>query len=135
MALILVVEDIDQFRTVICGSLEMGGHEVLSSGSAKEALQLCQGKTFDLVLTDLMMPSVDGIELIRALRTFRRELPILVISGAPEEMLNMAITLGANAILRKPFDLDGLLDAIDKLLNPKNASREERLSNHRGDRM
>ena len=116
MALILFVDDAEHLRTVICEALEISGHEVVFTGSGKEALRLCQKRNFDVVVTDIVMPEVDGLELIRALRTLRRELPIIAVSGASEEMLTIATKLGANATLQIPFDLQALLAAIDNVL-------------------
>ena len=116
MALILVVEDAADFRTLLCEALEISGHKVVLSKSGKEALRQCRGRSFDVVVTDVVMPDVDGIELIRALRALPRQVPIIAISGASVDMLEIVKALGAQATLRKPFDLQELLAAINQVL-------------------
>jgi CheY-like chemotaxis protein len=81
MPLILVVDDEEYIRTLAKEALEPEGHVVVTSGSAKEALQLCQQRSFDLLVTDLQMPAMTGFELMGALRDARINVPILVISG------------------------------------------------------
>jgi CheY-like chemotaxis protein len=104
MSLILVVEDSDDLRKAIGDMLELGGHEVVLAGSGKKAVQLCQQKSFDLVITDLSMPDMDGLELIRSLRGSQKDLPILAVSGIfSGQFFKAAKLLGAVGTLEKPF--------------------------------
>jgi CheY-like chemotaxis protein len=104
MASILVVEDSDDLRRAVGEILEQAGHEVVLAESGKKAVQLCQEKTFDLVITDLAMPDMDGLELIRSLRTSHPELPVLAMSGTfTGQFMKIATTLGAVGTLEKPF--------------------------------
>ncbi len=119
MASILVVEDAQYLQRLIREALNIRGHEVVSCGSGKEASRLCQEKTFDLIITDIVMPDMDGLELIRHLRTSQSETPILAVSGASEDVLKIATALGAVAILKKPFRPNDLLAAVDKVLGKK----------------
>src|SRR5438093_11960504 len=96
MSWILVVEDEDYIRTLVEAMLRKVGYDVVLAGSGKEAVELCQEKTFDLVITDLSMPDMDGLELIRSLRRSHGDLPILAISGAfSGRFLKVATALGA----------------------------------------
>jgi CheY-like chemotaxis protein len=116
MSLILVVEDIDYFRNIIGETLELGGYHVTLSGSGKEAVRMCQELAIDLVITDLVMPEMDGLELIRSLRQSHPTLPVLAISGASSDLLKRATELGAVGILEKPFSSDDLLTTVSKFL-------------------
>jgi CheY-like chemotaxis protein len=115
MSLILVVEDERLVRTTIAKMLNLAGHEVVQTESGKGALQLCQKRTFDLIITDLAMPDMDGLELIRSLRRAHVDFPVLAISGAfGGQFLKAAELLGAVGILDKPFGQDEFLAMVNK---------------------
>jgi CheY-like chemotaxis protein len=116
MSLILVVEDKDYFRDILGETLELGGHHVSLAGSGKEAVILCQELAIDLVITDLLMPDMDGLELIRSLRQSHPNLPVIAISGASNGRLKVATELGAVGTLEKPFTASDLLAMVDKIL-------------------
>jgi two-component system response regulator FlrC len=117
MSLILVVEDADDLRRAVGEILEQAGHEVVLAESGKKAVQLCQEKTFDLVITDLSMPDMDGIELIRTLRVTHEDLPMVAMSGTfTGHFLKIATALGAVGTLEKPFKRGPLLAVVDKSL-------------------
>jgi CheY-like chemotaxis protein len=116
MSSILVVEDADYLRDVIREMLEIGGHDVIPARSGKEAVRLCRERSFDLVITDLVMPDMDGLELLRSLRQSHSNLPVLAISGASSDLLTIAIALGAVGTLEKPFKPGDLLAIVDKIL-------------------
>jgi CheY-like chemotaxis protein len=117
MSLILVVEDRDYLRKLTERMLKQSGHDVVVVGSGKEAVRVCQKRTVDLVITDLAMPDMDGLELIRSLRKSHPELLILAMSGTfTGHFLKIATTLGAVGTLEKPFKQSDLLAMIDKTL-------------------
>jgi CheY-like chemotaxis protein len=112
----LVVEDGDLFRDIIKETLELEGHHVSGAASGEEAVRLCQELTFDLVITDIVMPEMNGLDLISFLRRFHPNLPILAFSGASETLLEEAMARGATRKLVKPFSSDELLAMVDKIL-------------------
>ena len=115
MSLILVVEDQDYLRKLTERMLKQGGHDVLAVGSGKEAVGVCKETTVDLVITDLAMPDMDGIELIRSLRNSHPDLPILAMSGTfTGHFLKIATTLGAVGTLEKPFRQGDLLAMVNE---------------------
>jgi CheY-like chemotaxis protein len=116
MALILVVEDEGYVQNFIGDALKLGGHEVVLPGSAREAFFLCKERAFDLIITDIVMPGMNGFELISSLRESHGQLPILAISGAFEDALKIAERLGAAGTLRKPFGPNELFGMVDKIL-------------------
>jgi len=77
--------------------------------------------SFDLLVTDILMPEVDGIELLTAVRKMHERLPVVAISGGgtmPASLaLSLSTSLGADAVLFKPFFTDELLDAVERALS------------------
>ncbi|MGE3404189.1 MAG: response regulator [Vicinamibacterales bacterium] len=123
MARILLVDDDDQFRGMMETMLHRMGHDVVSARSVGEALRECGQHDLDLLITDLIMPDRDGLELIRDLRREGATLPILAMTGGgrtkPAMYLKMAASLGAQRVLAKPFTFAELTDAIAGALQPQ----------------
>ena len=120
MARILVVDDDELTRQVIHQMVETLGHQATSAASGSEALNACREHSFDLVVTDLLMPDQDGIELIRELHRLRPELRILAVSGGGQvtatNYLTSARMLGAVGVLAKPFSRTDLREALERAL-------------------
>ena len=120
MAQVLVVDDEDQMRKLIRLVMEQEGHTVVEASNGKKAIQHLQEAEIDLVISDVVMPDMDGLELIREVRRTHRGVKLLAISGAGKEgpglYLNIAEHFGADAILMKPFTPDQLIEKVDALL-------------------
>lgn len=121
MARILVIDDEDQIRMVVSKACSSWEHQVSEAENGEQALRLLEDETFDLVITDIHMPVMDGIELVTSLRDHAADVRILAISGgwsrrAKEEVLLDAALLGADMVLPKPFSLEELRSAVDGLL-------------------
>ena len=121
MAKILVIDDDRPTCTLLGFVLTDAGHEVVLFESAKLAMaSLDEGSKFDLVVTDILMPEMDGIDVIRALRRRGTSPLILAVSGAvstPEvDLLKAALNLGAQGALKKPFTNDAFLAVVTDLL-------------------
>ena len=120
MSLILVVDDDTHIGNLIEKILTLEGHKVLKGMSGKEAIKICQEKAVDLVITDLMMPIMDGLDLIPTLRRSHSDLPIIAISGRViSEVLELVTLLGAAAILEKPFEPDALVALVNRILGKR----------------
>ncbi len=119
-ARILVADDEIGVRGFLRTVLEGGGHEVIEAGDGKQALAQARAGNLDLVITDLVMPELEGIETIR---TLRREMPgvaIIAISGAfGGQFLTLAQKLGANEILTKPVSAELLLSKVHEVLRAR----------------
>ena len=120
MAQVLVVDDDDQVRKLICQVLQQEGHTVAEAYNGKKAIQHIQEAVIDLVISDVVMPDMDGLELIREIRRTHPRIRILTISGAGKEgpglYLNIAERFGADAILMKPFAPDQLIQKVSALI-------------------
>ena len=128
MTRVLVVDDDKAVGTVIKTVLEVSGFEVVHVLDCMSGLRQIEKAAFQLVMVDLFMPGIDGLETIKAFRARDRDLPIIAISGfmprdghdpAPD-FLGMAIKLGANRSLAKPFRPRELLQVVQACL-PDNA--------------
>ena len=116
MARVLVVDDEEADRVVLNTILERAGHEVYLAADGDEALELYEGKGIELVITDLQMRNVHGLELITIIRDFEPRPRIIAISGTGEVQLEMAQALGAQRTLTKPVRPDQLLTAVREVL-------------------
>jgi CheY-like chemotaxis protein len=96
MSVILVVEHDDFLRPLIEEILQTKGYQVVTTETAKQAIRLCQERAFDLVITDLSMPDMDGLTLIRALRRSHSSLPKYWRRQVPfDDALKITAKLGA----------------------------------------
>jgi CheY-like chemotaxis protein len=120
MAQILVIDDDDNFRTILCSTLEDAGHVVIEARNGREGVASYRSQPMDLVMTDLIMPEQEGVETIRTLRNEFSDVRIIAMSGGgrtdASEFLNYADKFGAVGRLLKPFSRDHLLATVDKVL-------------------
>ncbi len=116
---ILIVDDSVSIREVITFTLENAGYQIIVAEDAKEALKMANENIVDLVITDLYMPEMDGIELIRQLRQKENysKIPILFLTTESQSnKKNEAKEAGATGWIIKPFVPAKLLAAINKVL-------------------
>ncbi len=122
MSSILVVEDTALLRETLVDVLSSDGHEITAAENGAIAVELiAEGGSFDLIITDIIMPEMDGIQTILEIQTMLPEIRIIAISGGSARMektsgLEVAQRLGASVVLEKPFEVDALLDAVKKAL-------------------
>lgn len=115
MKKILVIEDEAAFREAVAYALEAEGHEVLQAESAVDGIEIARTKLPDLILSDVLMDSVDGYEAVVSIRQDPRTtgIPIILMTGKPDkEGLVHAMELGADDYLTKPFTIPVLLEAV-----------------------
>ena len=117
---ILVVDDDEMMRAFIRELLLIHEFKITEAANGKLGLKEFREHTPDLVITDIIMPEMEGISFIRELRSHNKEIPIIAMTGnvhgRMEEYLDISSQLGADAILRKPIKSQEFLDAIEKLL-------------------
>lgn len=120
MASILVVEDDEDVRPLICAMLVKAGHTVRQAGNGVEGIKLYREESADLVITDVVMPEKEGLGMIVDLRRINPKVRIVAMSGGfaydPKLYLHMATSLGADRVLRKPFQFQDLMDAVNAVL-------------------
>ncbi len=120
MARILVVDDDALVRETVALALRNAKHAVVEASNGRQALDILGRETVGLVVTDILMPEIDGIGLILAIHTQYPSLRILCVSGGDSTgftgYLPMAANLGAHMILAKPFTPQQLLAAVETVL-------------------
>jgi two-component system response regulator PilR (NtrC family) len=105
MSRILVVDDEPVVRALTVEILRRSGYDPHGVGSARSALELLETEPFDLVVSDVVMPEMTGVELLHELRELRPDLPIVLMTGGSHEpeRTSKAVELGASGLLYKPF--------------------------------
>lgn len=117
MARILLAEDDDSMRRFLTSALKRAGHEVISYGQGDHALEEIKNDYFDLLLTDIVMPVMDGIELARRAAEIHPGLKIMFITGFAAVALNPDNAAPKDAkVLSKPFHLKDLVSEVDRLV-------------------
>jgi CheY-like chemotaxis protein len=106
---ILVVEDLDPLRDLICLILEEDGYHVESASNGKEGLELFSTKHFDMVFTDLLMPVMSGIEMGEKIKRINKNIPIVLVTAWMMEYTESEVhSKGIDYIVKKPFSEDQL---------------------------
>lgn len=120
MAGILLVDDDEQFRSMLGESLRLAGYEVAEAHDGREGIELYRDHPGYLIITDLIMPEQEGLETIQELRRIYPKAKIIAISGGGRhgsfDYLKMAKTLGARQVLAKPFSRQEILEAITQVM-------------------
>ena len=116
-ARILVVDDEESIRDLLRLVLTREGYSVVTANGGEEAIEYLEAQRFDLVITDLVMPRVNGVEVLRADRRIDPKYPVMVITGYPSvETVTELVRLGAGDYLTKPFNIDVVRMTVAKLL-------------------
>ena len=120
MATILVVDDVQMFRNVVVHALKGAGHNALSAPDGAAALQVLESSPVDLVLLDMAMPRMNGVEFLSRLRADARfaDLPVIVVSALTQAPQDKSVAaLGAQAqLLKSRFSLRDLIQRVNELL-------------------
>lgn len=121
MPRILLIEDDDAIRELITLMLTHEGHTVVTAANGREGLEKFQVGAFDLLITDLVMPEKEGIEVLREIQGKDRNLKTIAMSGGgkfggADTYLRLASLLGAKTILAKPFTRDEFISTVNDVL-------------------
>ena len=117
MARILIVDDQEMMRDSLAATLAREGHEVVAAGDGPIAVSKLQGGRFDLLITDLKMPRMTGIELLAEAKKMRPDMPVVMMTAfATVQTAVEAMKLGAYDYIQKPFDGDEIKILIDRTL-------------------
>jgi len=119
MANVLVIDDDDEVRDFLVRLLTRRGYSVTGARNGEAALASLASESFALVITDIVMPDMEGLETIKRVRRSNPTMPIIAISGGGSsqiDYLKFARKFGADAVLAKPFDPAELLELATRLL-------------------
>jgi CheY-like chemotaxis protein len=121
MADILLIDDMAGVQSTVGRMLTRGGHRVATADDGEKGIELLKSRRFDLVVTDVLMPRVDGIEVLMFARTLPRRPPVVIVSGGdvglPAERAVLLAKHSADAVLAKPFTAGELLAIVKRLLD------------------
>lgn len=127
MARILLIDDDDSVRGILRLTLAHHGHTVIEARDGAEGLNLFPHAAADLVITDIVMPEKEGLEVLMELRKTQASVKIIAMSGggrnSAADYLHMAKLLGARTVLAKPFSDTELLAAINEALGTKKTAK------------
>jgi len=118
-ATVLIVEDEPALREIIGAWFQRISGKALTAAHGAEALAVIEAHPVDLVISDMRMPVVDGVTLLKNIRAARRNMPVILISGYSDTEARIALDLGADALLLKPMDRQDLLDTVARSLSPR----------------
>ncbi|CDM70058.1 Two component transcriptional regulator, winged helix family [Clostridium bornimense] len=129
MVKILIVEDNNKLRKLIDVYLTHNGYKTYNATDGLEALNIINNNMIDLVICDIMMPNMDGFELIKELREIYTNLPILIVTAKEsKEDKILGFKLGSDDYMVKPIDLEELLMRVKALLRRANINNEHKLT-------
>ncbi|MDK2743511.1 MAG: response regulator [Nitrospira sp. BO4] len=111
-ATILIIDDHTSLRTVLALNLEDAGYQVCEAVDGRQGLERFRAHPVDLVITDLEMPEMNGLELILELTRAFLDVKVIAMSGHSADELQKARLIGARQTFSKPLDLDALLHAV-----------------------
>ena len=124
---VLLVDDEVEFLEIMSERMQARGIEVTTSTSAQEALELIHTESFDAVILDFMMPEMNGLEALQAIKEKKPELQIILLTGhATVEKGVEAMKLGAMDVVEKPADLEALAEKVKKAHDKKMLLVEKR---------
>lgn len=116
--LILIAEDDELILRTVEHKLVKEGHEVVLTRNGREAIEKINELDLDLVVTDIMMPFASGIEILSAIKSIEKKIPVIVLSSmGQEEVVVDAFDLGASDFMVKPFSPNELILRIKRLTN------------------
>ena len=126
---ILVVEDDNELNRLFCRTLERNGYVSYSVADASQALELMDKESVDLIISDVMMPGIDGFEFVRQLRDAKMTLPVMMITAKSDiKDKQSGFLSGADDYMVKPVDLQEMLLRVQALLRRAKSVSERRLS-------
>jgi CheY-like chemotaxis protein len=121
MAKLLIIEDDEYVKKMLKQTFERAGYEIATATNGRIGIELYEKSNFDVVITDLIMPDMEGIETITLLRKLNPHAKIIAISGGgrnqPDDYLFLAEKLGASRTFTKPVDREALMQAVADLIS------------------
>ena len=116
MPKILVVEDDLRGRYLVCEVLRTEGYQVVEASDGAEALEIVLTERVNLVITDLVMPKLNGFEFLEQLHSISPQMPVIFITGYLSVVRGKTLTQDVAEIIRKPFEFEALRSAVKRAL-------------------
>lgn len=118
MADILLIDDEDDVLSMMADVLKDQGYDPASVSNGEEALKLLETRRFDVIVSDIMMPRLNGLRLLEAVKRQDRDVQVVLVTGyATRELAADAVEKGAFRVLEKPFSNDQLIRTVEDALN------------------
>ena len=131
MATVLVIDDDKAMRDVLFDILSLDGYEVILADDGNLGIERFSKEKPDLVITDILMPKMDGLEVVERLKELSPDSPVIVASGTTDlNLIEEAVNQHANRILKKPFEVDQLLDSVAELIGDGTHRPEKSFAHH-----
>ena len=128
MVHVLVVEDDQRLNQIVCASLNAAGYAAHGAYSAQQAFDVMYGQSIDVIISDIMMPGIDGFELVQSVRSVNKTIPILLMTARDDIAAKQrGFRAGIDDYMVKPIDVDELLLRIEALLRRARIEKEKRL--------
>eukprot|EP01156_Anaeramoeba_ignava_P009913 Anaeramoba_ignava/a478447_17.p4 GENE.a478447_17~~a478447_17.p4 ORF type:complete len:122 (+),score=7.63 a478447_17:1950-2315(+) len=113
---ILVVDDEENIREIISEFLQTLGYNVVEASNGEEAIIACSKTKFHLIISDIRMPKMNGLKLLKAIKTYMPDLPVILMTGyQPSKAQEESLSTKADGYLLKPFSLNSLRQSILKI--------------------
>lgn len=115
---VLLVDDEIEFVNTLAQRLKLRGYEVKTAGSGEECLEIYEAGSFDIVVLDLMMPGMNGLDVLARLKKYDKTIEVILLTGHGSTKEGMeGMKLGAADYLMKPLDIEELTAKMDEILN------------------
>ncbi len=116
-SVVLVVDDEEPLRELMVAALQTKQRDLLTAASGEEALEIVKRTDVDLVLLDLSMPGLNGVETFRELHALRPGLPVVIVTGYPDsDLMARALEIGPFTMISKPVDLNQIQKTVDRIV-------------------
>ncbi|MBW1839455.1 MAG: sigma-54-dependent Fis family transcriptional regulator, partial [Deltaproteobacteria bacterium] len=129
---ILVIDDNEWIRDTLKQLLAMSGYQVDVANDGEKGIKKVKSQNYDVVLTDIQMPKVDGMELLKQIKEYNPALPVVMITGFPTvDTAIQAMRQGASDFITKPFRYEQVSMTVDKLMNERKVEGKRSRSDKR----
>ncbi len=114
---VLVIDDDDRVKTLLATIILDQGYQVLTASTGEEALELMERQSFDLVFLDLVLPGMNGVDVLAQIKGSNKQVPVAVINGYGNHPIALkALALGPLVLVRKPFRMDDIISILDTVM-------------------
>ena len=113
---IFIIENDNHVLSMMKDYFEYSGYNIITASNGLDGLKMLKSENYDLVITDIVMPYVSGLGIISVIKERSPDLPVIAITGYGKNPENLAAEKKSDVVLRKPFEMEKLIDHVEKLL-------------------